>query len=146
MQEELGRLFVEGLKDPRIGFVTVTEVRLGDDLRSAHVYVSIFGTDEVRAATLAGLKAAAGYLRREIGHRLKLRFAPELTFMHDDSLDRAQRLEVLFNAAARGEHDVPAPVGPEALPPVEVDRIPVRAEPLPLRKRSARRPKRRSSR
>lgn len=147
VQEELGRLFVEGLKDPRIGFVTVTEVRLTDDLKTGHVYVSVFGPEETRNATLAGLKAAAGYLRREVGHRLKLRYAPGLIFMHDNSLDNAQRLETLFNAAARGEHEVPAPLTPEALPPVEIDRIPVRAEPLPLQKRkpSARRHKRRSS-
>jgi ribosome-binding factor A len=137
VQEELGRLFVEGLRDPRIGFVTVTEVRLTDDLRGGHVYVSVFGDDEKRTQSITGLKAAAGYLRREIGHRLKLRYAPELHFALDATLDHAQRLEVLFIAAARGEHETPEPFAPDALPPVEIDRLPVSKEPLPLRRRKS---------
>lgn len=116
IQESLARLLVEGLKDPRVGFVTVTEVRLTDDLRQAQVFVSIFGDDTKRQSTLAGLRAAQGYLRRELGHGLQLRVVPDLIFVHDDSLDRAQRLQTVLNAAKRGDLEVPAPEDLEALP------------------------------
>ena len=123
IHEELGRLLIEGLKDPRVGFTTVTEVRLTDDLRSAHVFVSVFGSDSEREATLTGLRAATGYLRRELGHRLKLRYAPDLTFAYDDTLVRAQRLDVLLSAARRGDSETPGASAIEALPPVQTGRV-----------------------
>lgn len=117
IQEELARLLVDGLKDPRVGFVTVTHVHLTPDLRNAQVHVSLFGQTKDRQASLTGLRAASGYLRRELGHSLKLRVVPEISFVQDDSLDYAQRVDVLLNAAARGEHDVPEASAPqEALP------------------------------
>jgi ribosome-binding factor A len=146
VQEELGRLLVEGLKDPRVGFVTVTEVRLSDDLRAAHVYVSIFGADEARQESLEGLRAAAGFLRREIGHRLKLRYAPTLTFALDDSLDRAQRVQVLLSAVARGEHETPEDVPLEALPPVHTSRTGTGHVELPVPPAAPRRPSSRTGR
>jgi ribosome-binding factor A len=116
IQAALARLLVEGLKDPRVGFVTVTEVRLTDDLRWAQVFVSIFGEAAQRQQTLQGLRAASGYLRREVGHTLQLRTVPELTFVHDDSLDRAQRVQQVLTAAARGAHELPDADALERLP------------------------------
>lgn len=110
VQQELGRMLIEGIKDPRVGFVTVTRVKLTDDLRQGHINVSILGTPEVRESSLKGLRAAAGYLRRELSHRLQLRFAPHLVFDHDDSLDHAQRVDDLLLASQRGEDDVPTPL------------------------------------
>lgn len=118
VQKELAALLVEGLKDPRVGFATITEVRMADDLRNATVYVSVYGTDEERAASLEGLQAASGFLKREVAQRLRLRFAPELSFKRDESLDRAERLETLLGAISRGEIETPEAA---AVPPVPVD-------------------------
>lgn len=132
IQEELARLLVNGLKDPRVGFVTVTHVHLTPDLRNAQVHVSLFGQAQDRQASLTGLRAASGFLRRELGHSLKLRVVPEITFVQDDSLDYAQRVDVLLHAAARGEHDVPAATAPqEALPEAHTARSGVFVPPPP---------------
>lgn len=131
IQESLARLFVEGLKDPRVGFVTVTEVRLTADLRQAQVFVSVFGDDAKRQSTLAGLRAAQGYLRRELGHGLQLRVVPDLEFVHDDSLDRAQRLQAVLNAAKRGDLEAPPAAEQEALPEAHTARSGV-FEPPPM--------------
>lgn len=109
VQQELGRLLVEGLKDPRIGFTTVTEVRLTPDLRAGEVYVSVIGQDAERQESLAGLKAAAGFLRRALGQRLQLRYVPHLNFVLDITLDQAQRLEAVLAAARAGAAEAPAP-------------------------------------
>jgi ribosome-binding factor A len=122
LHKELSALTVAGLRDPRIGLVTITEVRVTDDLKNAQVFVSVLGNEEARVATLRGLSAAAGFLKREITHRLDLRFAPNLHFSYDDSLARAQRLDELLHAAARGEHDVPAPQGESEMPPIIMER------------------------
>lgn len=88
---------VEGeLKDPRIGFVTVTCVDLSADFSHARVLVSVLGTDEERAESLAGLESAAGYVRREITHRLRLRRSPEIVFVLDRGAEEAARIEDLL--------------------------------------------------
>lgn len=147
IQQELAQLLVEGLKDPRVGFVTVTEVRVTDDLASAVCYVSIFGTEEARQASLKGLHAAAGYLRREIGHRLKLRHAPLLSFSHDTSLDRAQRVEELLMAAARGDAEAPEHAPEAEMPTVQTRRaLPMAVPPPPAPKPAAANKRRRRPR
>jgi len=83
------------IKDPRIGFVTVTDVELADDLRNAKVFVSVIGDD--RAATLKGLESASAFIRTELGHRLRLRFIPELLFRYDDSAERGAHIMELLN-------------------------------------------------
>ena len=133
LQQELARLLVEGIKDPRVGFVTVTEVRVTDDLKHAQAYVSILGDDAQRQTTLAGLRAAAGFVKRELGQRCSLRYIPTLSFEHDDTLDRAQRLEVIFAAVKRGESEIPPPEALEALPKAQTARVvePLEAAPKP---------------
>lgn len=116
LQQELGRLLIDGLKDPRVGFVTVTEVRPTPDLKLARVYVSIYGTPEERATSLEALREASGYLKRELGQRVHLRFIPHLEFHHDDSLDRAARLDVLLNAIQQGEAEAPEDTAPPTAP------------------------------
>lgn len=85
------------LKDPRIGFATVTAVRVSRDLRHARVFVSVLGTDEERDKTMAGLRSAAPVLRAELGRQMRLRYLPELTFELDSSPQEAQHLEELFH-------------------------------------------------
>ncbi len=88
IQEEISRLILRSVKDPRVGFVTVTRVRVSDDLRHARIYVSSAGSgEERRREALIGLKSAAGFLRGELGRLLSLRYAPELLFLPDDSLE-----------------------------------------------------------
>ncbi len=107
IQKELGNLLIEGLKDPRIGFATITEVRVTGDLRQAKVFVSVYGTQEEREQSVAGLTAAAGYLKREMGKALRLRFLPDLIFALDTSLDQAHRLEEIINAIESGDKEIP---------------------------------------
>ncbi len=100
-------MLVDELKDPRIGFATITEVRMTDDLKIARVYVSVYGDEKVREDTLLGLRAAAGFLRREIAHRLDLRSAPTLSFAMDATLEKATRIDALLSAAAHGDTEMP---------------------------------------
>ena len=85
------------LKDPRIGFVTVTGVETSPDLRQARVFVSVLGTDEVREATLAGLTAARGPLQARISDELRLKRTPQLTFEYDPSVERGVRMTKLID-------------------------------------------------
>lgn len=97
IKEEISRLILRSLKDPRIGFVTVTRVRVNDDLRQARIYVSSAqGGKSHRSETLIGLKSAAGFLRGELTRRLRLRYAPELLFFLDDSLEEDLHLAELL--------------------------------------------------
>lgn len=85
------------LKDPRIGFVTVTRVELAADLRNARVFVGILGTPEERKKSLAGLQAASGFLRRALGQSLRLRYTPELSFKYDEGLEHTDRVARLLD-------------------------------------------------
>jgi ribosome-binding factor A len=92
------------LQDPRIGFVTVTEVKTSPDLRHARVYVSILGDERTRAQSLAGLRSAHGFLQSRIAAELTMKLTPALQFEYDDSVDRAMRVSRLIDqldAAAR---------------------------------------------
>ncbi len=95
IKEEIADILMRKIKDPRIGFVTVTDVDLADDLRNAKVFVSVIGSD--RSATLKGLESAAAFIRAELGHRLRLRFVPELLFRYDDSAERGAHIMELLN-------------------------------------------------
>ena len=89
IKQELSKIILTELKDPRIGFITVTKVDVTGDLRSAKAYISLMGTDEQKAQSWHALQRAVGYLRSEIGKRIRLRFTPELTLHIDDSLNIA---------------------------------------------------------
>jgi ribosome-binding factor A len=88
---------VPQLKDPRIGFVTVTGVETAPDLKQATVYVSVFGTERQRRDTLIGLGAAHGLLQSRIGRELKLKRTPQLTFEYDESVERGVRMSKLID-------------------------------------------------
>jgi ribosome-binding factor A len=89
----VGELLLRQLHDPRIGFTTVTAVKMSPDLRFARIYVSVYGGDEARKKTLEGLHAAAGFIRRELGRQLKLRYTPEVTFVYDESVEYGAHIE-----------------------------------------------------
>ncbi len=93
VREEIMEIIRRDLKDPRIGFVSITEVRMSPDLRSARVRVSVLGDEEQTRSTLAGLRSAAGVIRHELGRRLQnLKFTPELRFELDPSIEYSVRI------------------------------------------------------
>ncbi len=96
-REEISELLLRHVKDPRIsGLITITAVENSEDMRHAKVYISVLGTEEERTSALAGLQAAAGFIRHELVERLSLRRVPELSFIRDDSIERgAHVLELL---------------------------------------------------
>jgi ribosome-binding factor A len=88
------------LKDPRIGFVTVTDVETSPDLRTARVFVSVLGSERKREQTLAGLEAAHGVLQARIARELRLKRTPQLTFEYDESVERGVRMSHLIDELA----------------------------------------------
>jgi ribosome-binding factor A len=92
VREVLSARIAEGLKDPRIGFVTVTSVETSPDLHSARVYVSVLGDDAEREDTLAGLASAHGFLQGAIADELRMKRTPTLEFVYDPSVDRGMRI------------------------------------------------------
>ena len=89
IQREISLMLVRTVKDPRIGFVTITRVEVSDDCRMAKVYFSIAGTLEEREKSLEGLNSAKGYVRRELGRRIRLRYTPDIMFQFDPSIEYA---------------------------------------------------------
>ena len=100
IREVLSDAMSQGLKDPRIGFVTVTDVKTTPDLRRATVFVSVLGTDAERTASLEGLRSAHGVLQRQLASQLHMKRTPTLDFEYDDTLDRAMRVEELLDREA----------------------------------------------
>jgi len=96
MKKELGEIIARKIKDPRIGFVTVTDVQVTGDLQQAKVFISVLGDDLQRENTLKGLAKAKGFIRSEIGQRIRLRKTPEITFEFDESIDYGNRIENLL--------------------------------------------------
>lgn len=85
-----------GLKDPRLGFVSVMEVRMSADLNYAKVYVSLYGSESEKKSSIVALQNSAGWIRRELGKRLRLRYTPEVRFFKDTSLDDVFKMEEVF--------------------------------------------------
>jgi ribosome-binding factor A len=96
VREVLSAAITNDLKDPRIGFVTVTAVDTSPDLRHAHVYVSVLGDEQARAASLKGLASSHGYLQGRVGSELRLKHTPQLDFRYDDSVERGMRITELL--------------------------------------------------
>lgn len=96
IREETARIIGAQLKDPRIGFVTVTRVSITPDLRFARVHVGVLGDEAQRDRSLNGLQRAAGFVRRELGKRLRMRHTPELQFQYDHGLDASERVAELL--------------------------------------------------
>ncbi len=120
IREEVAQLVGRELKDPRLGFLTVTRVELSSDLAHARVFVGVLGGETDRKRSLEALQHAAGFVRREIGRRLRLRLAPEITFRYDEGLeatDRVARLLQEEHAAAERPGSAGEAAGAEAGPP-----------------------------
>jgi len=96
IRAELSDLLARDVKDPGIGFITITHVKVSADLQVARAYYTLLGAPSARAATAKALERATPYLRRQIAGRLQLRRAPELAFQFDESIERQQRIEALL--------------------------------------------------
>jgi ribosome-binding factor A len=110
LADRIARIVAEMLerriKDPRLGFVTVTDVRLTGDLRDATVYYTVYGTDDERAATAAALESAKGVIRSEVGRQTGLRHTPSLAFVHDTLPASARHIEQLLERAKVADAEV----------------------------------------
>ncbi len=96
LKEEISNILLKEIKDPDINFVTIVKIRLTNDLRFAKIYYNVIGGPEQKQKAEAGLQRALPFIRSEIGHRIKLRFVPELRFIYDDSAEYADRIEQLL--------------------------------------------------
>ncbi len=96
IHEIVSQLLVKGLKDPRIGFVTVTGVKVTDDLHHATVYFTVVGSEEEKKATAAGLASSCSFIRKGMGKLLRMRYVPELHFVYDTSLDYGNRIDAIL--------------------------------------------------
>lgn len=96
IHKEISSLIIKGMKDPRVGFVTITAVDVTGDLQIAKVFFTVVGDEKARRDSEAGLKSAIPFMRREIGKQLRLRVVPELIFQYDSSIDYGQHIEKLL--------------------------------------------------
>ena len=103
MKQEISKIILQELKDPRIGFVTVTQDEVSRDLSLAKVYISIMGSEEQIEGSWKGLQSSLGFIRREVGHRIRLRITPELRFVLDKSLDYSDHIQKLLLQIERDE-------------------------------------------
>ena len=101
IRQVLGDAVSGDLKDPRVGFITVTDVRTSADLRHARVYVSVLGDAQQREASLDGLRSAHGFLQARVARELRLKRTPTLEFSYDDTTDRAMRVDALIEEIER---------------------------------------------
>ncbi len=100
IQRDLAELIRSEIRDPRLGMVTVNHVKVSRDMSHARVYVTMLGEQEDRDVSLSILNKMAGYLRGQIGKRMKIRMIPELKFFYDESIDRGARIESLLKGVA----------------------------------------------
>ena len=106
IHEEISSLLVKGVKDPRVSFVTVTGVKVTDDLHLATIYFTVVGSDEERTATEAGLNSAKGFIRKELGKGLRMRYTPDILFRYDESIEYGSRIEsILKQIHDEADHD-----------------------------------------
>jgi ribosome-binding factor A len=105
VREEVARIIGQGLKDPRIGFVTVTRAEVTPDLRHAKILFGVLGDAAQRDKTAKGLRQAAGFIRREVGKRLRLRYTPELTFQYDVGIEATDRVARLLEETQTGTNE-----------------------------------------
>lgn len=101
IQQIVARRLEKGLRDPRLGFVTITDVRVTGDLQQASIFYTVYGSEAEQADSAAALKAATGMLRTEVGKQLGTRLTPALEFIHDELPESAQHLTSLLDEAKR---------------------------------------------
>lgn len=106
IKKELSQILQAELKDPRVGFITVTGVDVTNDLSQAKVYLSVMGTEQQKEDSLKAIDKATGFIRSELGKRIRLRITPELLFQFDTSIEYGSRIDALLNQINKGNPDV----------------------------------------
>jgi len=104
-RKEISNIIHEELKDPRVGFTTVTKVEITPDLRNAKVYYSVLGNEKQKKATGIALDRAKGFIKKLVGDRIKLRFMPDLVFKMDKSLEQQDKMDRLFDKIKKERED-----------------------------------------
>ncbi len=105
IHEIVSALLLKGVKDPRIGFTTITGVKVSDDLHFATIFFSVIGSDAEKKSTENGLNSARGFIRKELGKNLRMRYVPEIFFKYDESLEYGQKIDSLLDELQIAEHD-----------------------------------------
>lgn len=100
---EVASEIIRDLKDPRLGFVTITIVKVSPDIRHAKIYVSIMGDEEKKKETMTVLQNARGFIRKETGKRIRLRYIPEIQFVNDESIEIGSHVLDIINKVTRGD-------------------------------------------
>ena len=118
LKHQISEIVLTQLEDPRVAFVTITGVEVSPDLRHAKVYFSLIGSEEEREACHRGLTRARGFIKRELGKRLRMRYMPELTFLHDHSLEHGARIEALLRTLHEEEREREGVSAPDTPPPI----------------------------
>jgi ribosome-binding factor A len=103
LREEISSIIQQEIKDPGIGFITILEVRMTEDLKYAKVHYSVYGSEEEKTKTVEALKRARGYIKHVLGERIKLRYMPDLTFVLDRGHERAERIDELLRKVEESE-------------------------------------------
>ena len=101
IQKEIGQMLLQELKDPRLGFITITRIEVTRDLHLARVYYSVMGNPAQQEASRKALLAAAGFIRKRLGERIRLRYTPEVQFYRDDSIEKNLRITKLLDGLKR---------------------------------------------
>ena len=107
IKREVSQMLINGIKDDRVGagMVSITLVDVSGDLQHAKIYVSIYGSEAAKAETMAGLMSSVGFVRRELGHRMRLRRTPEVTFIEDRSLEYGDRIIQSIDRISRQDRE-----------------------------------------
>lgn len=104
--QEFSKLLMNGVKDPRIGFVTVTGVKMTGDLREAKIFVSVMGDQEAVRNSMDGLRHSLGFIRKEIGKRIRLKYTPELSVALDTQIEKNKHIDELFYQIEKEVHSI----------------------------------------
>jgi len=105
IREEISTIIQRDVKDPGMGFITILEIKMSDDLRRAKVFCSIYGGEETKEKTLAALKRSKGFIRHLLGERVKLRYTPEITFTLDNTLETVAKIEEILRKEEHVQED-----------------------------------------
>ena len=105
LRRELAQMIQQEIKDPEVGFISLSDVEVSRDLAHAKVYVTVFNTEQA-AVSIKALKRAAGYLRNRLGQELRMRSVPQLHFMHDDSVETGRSMDQLIDRAVEADQSI----------------------------------------
>ena len=105
LREEISLIVQQGIKDPGLGFITVIDVKMSEDLKYAKVYYSVFGSEEEREHTAQALKRATNYVKHLLGGKVRMKYMPDITFVYDTNQDKAAKIDAILKKAANVPED-----------------------------------------